>query len=475
MKFTRTLTTLSCLGLVGLGPASTHAALDPEIVPASAQWVVHADFDLMRQSEMGQEIISKVQEAYAKDTQDKPMEDLNVGSLISQVMQTIGHVTLFGTAITENPEEMDGTAVIEGTAKMRTISEGLIAHMYLTQPDGIDEVSDLPFEAYSINEEMFVGFPEEPIVLMSRSREHMEKALTVYRSGADSLQRKGGDLKPMLPRHDSYYLFAASVVPSIEMGDSNEPQARILKMTQSASVTLAEVGENITAHATLVADSESTAERLVKIVNGMTALLSLAQDSDEDLREFIESVVVELSDERVDVTMTYPSGKLMELAEANMHREARAHERRMREIEESFEVPGEEIASWKGVRQEEESELQIQLIESVALTPGTKIYVSGRRGGNDSARIDYIEIIPAGAEQGDKFEAEYMRLANYRIQAYDQVSGGEMVAVRGGTRGGRAQLMFNGAAADYSIKIRYVDNAPGVAHYKVSLEHPETE
>lgn len=474
MKFKQILTTASCLGLLAAGPVTTRAALNAEIVPADAQWVVYADFNQMRQTELGQEIIGKVQEEYARESRDEPMENLDVGSLITQVMQTIGHVTLFGTAITEDPEEMDGTAIIEGTEKMRTIAEGLVAHMYLTEGDKISEVVDLPFEAYSVDGEMYVGFPEEPIVLTSRSREHMVKALEVYRTGANSVQRKGGTLGDMLPDTDSYYLFASSVVPSRDMGDSNEPHARILKMTQSASMYLAEDGDDIRAHATLVADSDATAERLVKVVNGMTALLSLAQDSDEDLRAFIDSVEVRQNDERVDVGMSYPSGKLMELAEANMHREARAQERRMREVEESFKVPGQEIASWQGTRSAEESAMQTFVTEPVALTSGTTVFVSGRRRGNDNARLDYIEIIPAGAETGEKFEAEYMRLANYRIQRDERMSGGEMVVIRSGGAG-RAQLKFSGESGDYAIKVAYVDNDQGVAHYKVSLGHPDSE
>ncbi|GAB5562330.1 MAG: hypothetical protein SynsKO_39770 [Synoicihabitans sp.] len=473
MKTIRSLIARLSLALAGLGVTSTQAALEPAIVPSSAQWVAYADFNQMRQTDLGQEIIVRVQEQYAKETKDDPMGNLNVAGLITQVMETIGSITMFGTAITDDPEEMDGTAVIQGTDKMRIISEGLIAHFLLTEPNKIGEISDLPFEAYAIDGQIFVGFPDEPIVLVSRSRDHMVSALNVFRSGAQSLRSAPGALTPMLPQEDSYYMFASSVVPSAEIPDSNEPQARILKMTQSASVMLAEVGDDILARATLVADSEETAQRLGKIVNGVTALLSLAQDSDEDLVQFIESVRVQQNADRVDVQMSYPSIKLVELAQANIEREARQQQRRQEAIEATLNVPGEEIASWQGSRAESESEMQDFLTDPVSLVPGTTIFISAWRRNNDPGRLDYIEIIPVGAEKGEKFEAEYMRLSNYRIQKYDRASGGEMLVVRGGS--GRAQMRFGGEAGDYQIRVRYVDNTGGVARYKVSVRDPEME
>lgn len=450
-----------------------QAAIDPAIVPVSAQWVVYADFAEMRQTEIGQEVINRVQEEYAKEAKDDGMGKLNIGALISQIMETVGSITLFGTAITENPEEMDGTAVISGTPKMRTISEGLIASLILSEPEKVTEISDMPFEAYSLNDEIVFGFPEEPIVLVSRSREHMIGAWDVYRTGRGSLQQSSGALSSMLPREESYYVFASSVVPSSEIPDSNEPQARILKMTKSASMMLAEVGDDIVARATLVADSDATATRLSKIVNGMTALLSLAQDSDEDLVEFIDSVMVKQTDERVEVQMSYSSAKLIELAEANLERELRQQSRREQEISDQFKVTGELISEWKGTRGDDESEFQSHTSEVVSLERGTVIHVASRKRGNDSGRLDWVELVPVGEDSGERYEAEYLRIANYRIQKYDLASAGEMLVVRGGI--GRAQLRFNGPIGEYLIKVGYVDNTGGEATYKVSLEQPDSE
>jgi hypothetical protein len=80
--------------------------------------------------------------------------------------------------------------------------------------------------------------------------------------------------------------------------------------------------------------------------------------------------------------------------------------------------------------------------------------------------------VPLGADSGDFYEAEFMRIWNYRIQKYDKASGGEMLVSRTGNGIGRAQLRFNGPAGDYQIKVGYVDDLGGVAHYKVSVQQP---
>jgi hypothetical protein len=138
-------------------------------------------------------------------------------------------------------------------------------------------------------------------------------------------------------------------------------------------------------------------------------------------------------------------------------------------------VKGDLVSEWKGDRAEGASEFLTHTSEVVRLDRGTIVHVSGRARGNDRGRVDWVEIVPVGADSGELFEAEYMRIWNYRIQKYDLASGGEMLVARSGNGIGRAQLRFNGPSGDYQIKVGYVDNTGGVAHYKVSVEQPAVE
>ena len=470
------LTTLAASLALAMPLTSTFAAIDAGIVPEESKWVVYADFAKMRDSALGQELLANIEQETLMGEETPIMPDF------AAIMMTIGRVTAFGDQLTENPEEMNGAMIIEGTDKLRKIADGVIAHLLLSEPEMIEELKDLPFEAYRIQGEMVVGMPDEPILIASRSVERLVATLDVYRGKGKSLKTTQGALTPMLPPGDAYYLFGASVVPSPEMENGNTPQARILKMTQAASVRIGEADGNAVANAMLVADSDETANRLGKIVNGMTALLSLAQSTEADLVKFIESVKVAQVDRTVTLQMAYPTDQLIALAQANMQKEARAEEEREHERDAAFSMPGEQVAKWIADAdidgpQSTANNFVTHSAGVVKLVPGAIITVGSRINGNEGARVDYLEITPV-AEGGlkQRQEVEFMRLDNYRIEKTEHASGGELVVARDSRRGiGRAKMQFAGAAGEYRIDVRYVDENDGQAEFKLSVTQPGAE
>ncbi len=455
---------------------SAFAAVEPGIVPAESKWVVHADFAKMRESGLGRELLANIEQGNVLGEETPIMPDF------AAIMLTIGRITAFGDQLTENPEEMNGAMIIEGTDKLRVIADGLIAHFLLSAPEMIEEIKDLPFEAYRIQGEIVVGLPPEPILIVSRSTDRLLATLDVFRGKGDSLKKTSGALTPMLPPGDAYYFFGASVVPSPEMENGNTPQARILKMTQAAAVRLGEVDGNTVANAMLVADSKDTAGRLGKIVNGMAALLSLAQTTEADLVKFIESVKVTQVDRTVSLQMAYPTEQLIALAQANLNREAHEQEKRQTQIDAAFTMPGREIAKWKADLdidgpQSTANNFVTHPVGVVNLQPGAIIMVASRIGGSEGARVDYLEFTPVDGEGlVQRHEVEFMRLENYRIEKSEHASGGELVVARDSQRGiGRAKMQFSGQAGDYRIDVRYVDENDGQADYKLSVELPKID
>ncbi len=454
---------------------SSHAAVDPGIVPVDSKWVVYADFAKMRDSALGKELLAGMEEKNVFGEGETVKPD------VAAILMTIGRVTAFGDDITDNPQEMDGAMIIEGTDKLRKIADGLIAHMLLSEPDSIEELKALPFEAYRIHGEVVVGLPQESIVIVSRSPERMVESLEVFRGKRASLKAKSGALSPMLPPGDAYYLFGASVVPSPEMENGNTPQARILKMTQAASVRIGETGENAVANVKLIAESQETASRLAKIVNGLAALLSLAQSSEADLVAFVESVKVVQEDRAVSLQMAYPTVQLIELAKANMQREERQEQKQEAAHDAVFSMPDRVVAEWTADQdldgpQSTATNFVTHDAGVVTLQPGSIITVGSRINGNEGARVDYLELTPiATSAMVQRHEIEFMRLDNYRIEKSEHASGGELVVARDGNHGiGRAKMQFYGAAGEYRMAVRFVDENDGQAHFKVSVEQPGT-
>lgn len=458
---------------------SLSAAINPAIVPSGSKWVAYADFNAMRESALGERLL-----AVLKEQKLLEVESANSPILpdIPKIMAAIGTVTAYGDSLSGKPEEMDGALVIQGNdTKLRAIAEGIVAHFLLNDPDHIVELTDLPFEAYRVHGEIVVGFPSEPIIVVSRSTKSLSDGLAAFRGQGDTLAKKPGALGDMLPKENNYYFYGASVMPSVDMGDGNTPQARILKMTQAAALSLGEVDGNVMANANLIAADKDTAQRLTKIVNGMTALLSLAQSEEADLVAFIDSVKVQQTDRRVGVRMGYPAAKLIALVESQVNREEHEREAARRRAEARFTVDGDVIAEWKS---DEDNGPAVEGLDAgvpvthttapVALQPGMVLNFNAIMPGNERARIDYVDIVPVDAGSGERFELEFMRLTNARIVPFEGASGAEVVLFGTGRGLGRAQLVFRGAAGQYRFKMGYLKDSESPIHFKVSAQAPGT-
>src|SRR5690606_37099066 len=148
----------------------------------------------------------------------------------------------------------------------------------------------------------------------------------------------------------------------------------------------------------------------------------------------------------VSLTLSYPSDRLIELVQTfqqdaiNIHRHDRGGNggerpnsggNRPAEPARADGI-GAVVATWwadadlpsDGPSRET---LAQRVVDRVTLQPGATITISGRRGGGEHARVDYLEIAPlSGGGAPVRIEAEYMRLENYRIERVDVASGGEI-------------------------------------------------
>ncbi len=472
----RTLLTLAALTAGSWLTPAAHAELNPALVPADAKWVVYADLAALRESTLGQQIIDRlpIAESMAEASPLQP----NIG----KILDAVGSITGFGNLqLSTDNADMTGALIIEGTTDLRKIAEGLVAHATVSAPDQFVEVEGLPIETYRMENEIFIGFPSEPIVLVSRSQDMLLQSLDLYRGKGASLAAGRHALTSLLPAQGKYYLYAASQVPSEAIGGGeNTPQARVLQMTQAASVVLGEQGENLIASATLESKDNALAEKLVRILNGLTAMLSLAESSDADLMAFIQSVSIRRDDRRVAVQMAYPTERLAAMLQEQMHNmEEHAQQAEAARSEAPVDdtrahignVDGEAIADWHadadlGSDAISAENFALFTSEPVALSAGSIVVLSSIAHNGEHARVDYIDLIPATGGESTRYEAEFMRLANYRIEESEHASGGELISSHGGPA--KAQLRFHGPAGSYRLRVRYVDETDGVSAFALS-------
>jgi hypothetical protein len=478
----RLFLSLAALPLLPLSVA--RAAVNPALVSADAQWLIYADMNALRESVIGKELIALAEKAQVDTGAGK------VGVDWQKLLATIGSATAYGTTIAPDPKEFDGTLVVQGTPDLRKIAESLLIQANLAHPTDVIEITDLPFPAYAlkaarketkpeakdakegkaevseekpaskkgltVEQDVIVAFPPEPILLVSKSRPQLLKARDVFRGTAPSLAKAPSSaLKKFLAGSEGAYLFAASVVPAEKYFPADGPQARILKMSSSGSVALGERATDTFAHVELVANSDAMADKLMKIVQGMVAMLSLAETSDKQLADFLNSAAVNREGTTVTVGLAYSSARLAQMIKnLQQQQQSRPQERMAQQL-----VNGRSLAEWKAdasapaAAGEAPAPLAWRTIENVTLKNGAILTFARSNNGGKNVRFDHIDIIPAeGAGTPLTFRPEFMRVA--------------------GPRGNWSQLGFPGADGTYTLKIAYVNDSDGKAMYAVSVRDP---
>jgi hypothetical protein len=395
---------------------------------------------------------------------------------IRKIMETVGTATAFGTDLSGKPEAIDGALVLQGTADLRKIAEGFVAQTSLTKPEDAVQITDLPFDAYVLSGEVYVGFPTEPIVLVSKSRSQLVKALDVFRGKAPSLKNGKTNIGAMLPKGGKFFLMGASIVPSDQqLFEGNGPEARILQMAKSGSVAVGEEGELAVARVQLVSATDEVATKLVKIVEGITAMLSLAETDDERLKDFVNALKVQRAGNEVTLGFSYPTERILKMVD-DLQQAKADHTHPKPDSPEALSVEGEIISQWTADRQlsgdtPSASNLTTRKTDAISLMPGSTVVLTGQRQEGEHARWDYVELTPVAGGAPQRFEAEYMRLAGYSIETSRGASGGEVIRTDGN---GTARFRFNGAAGNYEVTIGYVDENDGRASFAFSVLAPDS-
>jgi hypothetical protein len=468
---------LLALGLPLLAVGPTQAALNPAIVGADSQWLLHLDLNALRESTLGKELVSLA----AKN--QPPIANGSVQIDFQKLLATIGTVTAYGANLVPDPEKLDGTLVFQGTPDLRKIAEAFVAQATITTPEKITELKDLPFEAYSVDGQLMLGFPKEQIVIVSKSKAQLVKARDVFSGAAPSLAKASSSpLLSLVKQPGRPYLLAASVVPTEKFFAEGAPQARILQMANSGAVSVGENNRLTSAHVQLVASSDDAADKLSKILQGIAAMVSLAETTDKQLAEFLQSVKVERSNKNVTLDLAYSSDRLVEMLRTMQQQNENRRTARRQPTPptppvpvEAPKIPGKIVGQWAadqdfGSIMPTADTLTTHKIENVTLATGTSIIVTGQRNDGEHARLDYVEVTPAGGGQPLRFEAEAMTLNNYQRENLAFASGKRVVRT---DANGSAQFQFPGVDGAYNVNVRYLDEKDGSAKFTVSIKDPE--
>ena len=467
MKIHLARVALLALPLIALVPA--NAAINPAVVPADARWVIYADLNALRNSTLGKEAIAMAEKAEITIPTGK------VGVDWQKLLATVGTATAYGTNISKDPKDIDGTLVIQGTPELRKIAESILIQANLGNPKDVAELTDLPFSAYALKPgakakegdknaapmEVIIAFPQEPIIIVSKSRAQILKARDTFTGAAPSLAKAStAPLKQFIATAGDAYFFGANTVPADEYFPADGPQARIFKMTKASSVGLGERGLDTFAHVTFVASDSQSADKMMKIVQGMTAMMSLAETNDKQLADFLNSAAVERTGDTVTLDVAYSSTHLAQMVH-NLQQQQQPRGQEPAAARAAQMINGRSLAEWQAEVKaaapgEGVTPLVTRTIENVALKNGTVITLARQSNGGNVVRFDRVEISPAGGAGTPLiFSAGYMRT--------------------GGARGNWQQFQFPGADGSYTLRVVYATDPQGKATFAVSARDPRGE
>jgi hypothetical protein len=445
----RFLLTFSLAAVVAMPVRAQPAHYNPAMVAADARWIVHADFNALRTSELGRELIGRLEQLQTGETRGR------ISINIPKLLATIGTITAYGANLSADPSAIDGTLIAQGTPDLRKIAESILLQGTIAEPRVFSEVTDLPFPAYAIGEpdapagkepNLVIAFPPEPVVLVSKSKAQLVKARDVFRGAAPSLgATRASPLHKFASVAEGVYVFAAMVVPNEPMFPEKAPQTRILQLASSGALAVGQRGADTFSHLEIVGSSERNADKLAKILEGMTALLSLSESNDRDLAEFLRSVVVTRDGDLVRLRLAYSTARLLQLIEG-VGRQAQAQpDARGASI-----TRGRVVAEWSAPGASADTAvLAWRTIDDVQLRHGEIINFGRALNGGRNARVERVEIIPAGGGAPLVFQREFMR-----------------------ARGPILQFPFPGTDGPYTLRVGHLDDPEGRAKFAVSIEEP---
>lgn len=479
---------LSVLVLSALALPGARAAFDPALVPADSRWVIYADFNRLRDSVVGKELVAAADKAQLGNLGGNVPLDINVG----KVLATIGSATAYGANFSTKPEAIDGTLVLRGTPDLRKIAEALLLQGTITSPEQVAEFTELPFPAYALKSrprrpaatpkgaadrtadagaaafvadagklELIVAFPPEGVILVSKSKPQILRAQELVRGHGASLAHAADSPLSRFSRNaGDAFLFSASLVPSEELATSADdgPQARILRMAHSGSLAIGENGADTFAHIELVAASDAMADKLMKILQGMAAMLSLTETSNQQLGEFLNATNVSRKDDAVMLALSYPSVRLVEMVHNLQHLQQPQSATTPPSRPAPPIVLGTSLAEWQAEQTPTPTgpaPLAWRTIENVTLQNGTTITLGIATHGGRNVRFERVELVPQAGGAPLVMKTEYMKSPSARANL--------------------EQFQFPGADGVYTLKVAYFNDPAGKATYAVSMRAPRVD
>ncbi len=305
MKLFRTTALLTTASFAWL-QNSTAGPVNENYIAADALWLAHVDLEAFVESSLSEPIVERLKEE---------MEESNDSAIsinIDQVLEDLKSVTAYGNKL-GGGEKAGGVLVLRTGERMQAVVDGFIAHQELTGEAEfkIEELADKPFRSFLLGEDLYFSYPEEGLIIASKTFEEIEAAYEVFVGDSPSLRSAGSRL--LLSDNEGFFLLASAT--GLDRLKDMPTQARILQKTTGGQISIGEIEKEFRASVTLATSGPEVSEQLERIVQGMIALASFTEVEDASVADLLSSIEVLPKENSLSVNFSYPVEELANLVE----------------------------------------------------------------------------------------------------------------------------------------------------------------
>jgi len=271
------------------------ATLQKSIIPAEASWVIHFDLEKFAATEIGNLLLEK-EDALGlgkKNSQFKKKYQIDL-------KEDIDGITIFGIG--------------KGEENIVACLQGNLNRDYLLELLGAEEShKEIPHGKYTIHNwdgDEFGTFVSESLALMGPNEEAIKLTLDVIAGKkANIASSPMNDYIKEIPSN-AFFAAMAKDISSLAKGKA---KVFIIKKTESAMFTLAEIKENFNIRLNFTVKTLEDAQNMENVLRGLISLANMQLGEMKAGFKVPEDIVIATKGKKVFMEMNYPSKALLDI------------------------------------------------------------------------------------------------------------------------------------------------------------------
>ena len=282
------------------------APLNHMHIPAEAKWIIHADFEAFKNTQMWQLMSQNI------SAEEQEKIDTITYIFGSDPTKDIYGVTLYG----ENSEEENAVVMIYG----RFDKEKLLG--LLAQNEAYVESEYNGRKLYhwfdDDDNKMKVGmFAADDLIVTSQSQHAVQAAADVLAGTTDSLAgSEDAQLAKLLEVSEDDAFVVMVGIEEIPTDDFLEDEVEILENSGRFTVSARENNDDIYLDIGLTTETVEVAIKIEKVLEGIKAFLQLKHSQETEFMSLLQAVALQRNENKLFLNFKYPSAKLVEILDS---------------------------------------------------------------------------------------------------------------------------------------------------------------